>query len=125
MLTTAFVMMSGCQSVDPMNEYKEQGAPIIRAISPEAGIIGVLITLTGEQFLSEQGEFGKVNIYCNDDGTAVEAAIDRWTDNQIDFRVPSASTLNARFPVEVINNNGIKCPFSAYLDIVSGIPASE
>lgn len=127
MLTTVFVMMSGCESVDPLDEYRDQGAPIITSVSHGSAIIGTLITFTGEGFLDEQGEDGKVEIFCGDDGSAIEAAIEEWTDVKIEFRVPAAGTLDATYPIEVTNDNGVKCPFAAYLAIVSGVtaPAGE
>lgn len=124
MLTMAFVMMSGCQSVDPLDEYRDQGAPIISGISHESAIIGTLVTLIGEGFLDEQGDDGKVNIFCAMDGSAVEAVIEQWSDNQIYFRIPTPGAMDARYMIEVTNNNGVKCPNAAYISIISGISSA-
>jgi len=121
MLTTLFVIVSGCEGVDPLDEYRSQGAPIVQRLTPDSAIIGVSVALQGEGFLPLKGE-GKVTVNCKVDGGAQEAVIDSWSDTVIQFRVPTSATLNARFPVSVVNDNGVKCPYDVYLTVLSGLP---
>ena len=125
LLTATFVLMSGCASTDQYADAREDGKPIVYTMTPTGGIVGTTVTLVGEQFLDEAGESGAIKVYCADDGAAVNAAIESWSDNQIVFRIPSPENLNAYYYVEIYNNNNLKCPDDGQIYITDGVQTVE
>ena len=117
----SLVLFSGCSAVeDPLDEYRNEGYPIVLSMSPTGGTVGQEIVMLGENFGEEQGN-GVIMVYCASNGSAVNAAIEWWADDRIVYRIPSPANLDARYLVRVKNDQNKECPYDQYVDIVSGL----
>lgn len=110
---------SGCGGEDELQTFLSEGKPVVETMDPPGGLIGTIVTVHGEQFGESQGD-GRVILYSGENGKAVDATIESWSDSTIEFRIPSSHVMDAKVLLEVQNNVGLLCPYPLYITIYSG-----
>ena len=120
LLTLTLVLFSGCSALDdPLDELLKEGYPLIESINPSTVAVGTKVLLEGRGFGTVQGS-GNVKVYAGADGSAINAHIESWAADRIEFRVPPSSVAaGTPIVVEVVNDLGFTCPYPVYIMIAA------